>query len=564
MAWSRYASVTIKTHHLTGLPVLILPDTWRSLFAGDERSWLTSTLTGSQVMHRHIVRTGRPIRGGQILDIIPVPYEATRAYLVLLALDYDEGNPSMSILPLAYASHTLAEQIQTALPQTLVAHIWSSEGPGILYHALWNGAFGRALLNAIIRRRTLSGEYGRMLAAPERPYDHCFAPYAQTPERSLPLDPYTVQAEGNVILAHLGNRFMLKLFRQVDKGTDPGLEVSRFLSQQTAFDHIVPIIGSLEYHSPWHGPITFAVLQEHTASTESAWNHALHTLDTCFQHLETLPPTRDSLPQAETLLAPYLHTTRLLAHRTATLHQALSDSQHNPSFAPERFSNFYQRSIYQCMQDRATRVLDSLRRSRGEMSEPTRTCARDILAREETVHARFYALFMQQIIVLRRIRCHGNYRLHHLYYTDTDILIANFAGNAACTVSEDRMKCSPLCDVAAILSSFHAAVSHSLREHVAGCTYAHTMALTDWADFTYSRIVTTFLQAYMHDSAEASLLLPQNRAQADALLQCYLLDTTFRELATTLESSNPQAYTPLRLLLQLLSEKDNAIMPRIR
>jgi maltose alpha-D-glucosyltransferase / alpha-amylase len=64
--------------------------------------------------------------------------------------------------------------------------------------------------------------------------------------------------------------------------------------------------------------------------------------------------------QARTLVGPYLEEARLLGERTGEMHAVLASDRGTPAFAPEEFTLFYQRSLYQSMRNLAGRVMQQL------------------------------------------------------------------------------------------------------------------------------------------------------------------------------------------------------------
>src|SRR5207302_681656 len=58
-----------------------------------------------------------------------------------------------------------------------------------------------------------------------------------------------------------GERLIFKVFRRVEEGVNPELELGRFLTERTSFTQIAPLAGSLEYRPDRGEAISVAVLQ---------------------------------------------------------------------------------------------------------------------------------------------------------------------------------------------------------------------------------------------------------------------------------------------------------------
>ena len=75
----------------------------------------------------------------------------------------------------------------------------------------------------------------------------------------------------------LGDRFFLKLFRRVEPGLNPDLEVGRFLTEHH-FQNIPTVAGWLEYRRAGGEPFTVGILTEYFAQAKDAWSFTLDTL----------------------------------------------------------------------------------------------------------------------------------------------------------------------------------------------------------------------------------------------------------------------------------------------
>src|SRR5690606_23869982 len=226
------------------------------------------------------------------------------------------------------------------------------------------------------------------------------------------LPPSVLRAEQSNTSVVYGERLVLKLFRRPTEGTNPDLEIGRFLTERTSYRQIARVAGHLEYRVPRREPATVGILQEWVENEGDAWRWAHDQLQRFYEDVlvrfddePERPP--DSLldlvegpvpPAAvQETLGGFLELVRLLGQRTGELHRALASDDEDPAFAPERFSTLYQRSLYQPMRNLAARVLESLRAVRPRLDGETGAAAERLLARQEALGQRFRSVLGERI-----------------------------------------------------------------------------------------------------------------------------------------------------------------------
>jgi maltose alpha-D-glucosyltransferase/alpha-amylase len=154
------------------------------------------------------------------------------------------------------------------------------------------------------------------------------------------------------------------------------------------------------------------------------------------------------------LIGAYLATADLIGERTAELHQVLAGDADHPSFAPEPFTPYYQRGLYQSMRSAVRLAFRSLRRQLHDLDPSLRGPAEQVLACESEILRRQQAV-RSEPIAAQRIRCHGQYHLGKLLFTGRDFVVTDFRGDPALPLGERRIKRSPLRDIASMICSFH-------------------------------------------------------------------------------------------------------------
>jgi len=503
----------------------------------------------------------------QMLDVIPIHSPEFAANLVLIRVEYTEGEPETYILPLTSAPAEQADQIMAEYPHAVVARLKAGKGDGdnesLLYDALVNKNFCRFLIGAIGRRSHLKGKAGEVLASRTRVFRDIRGP------AEVSLEPVPVKVEQSNTSVIYGARLILKLLRRLEEGINPELEIGRFLTEKTAFPHISQVAGALEYHRKKGEIITLATLQSFVPNEGDAWQYTLDFLNRYFEYVLAhptvqVPPIpekhllsllKESPALAQETIGPYLVSAQLLGKRTAELHVALASAPDDPDFAPEPFSLVYQNSLCHAMRSFATQTLQLLRERLKELPEDLRENAQQVLDSDKSIMKRF-ELIRNRKISAARIRCHGDYHLGQVLHTGKDFVIIDFEGEPARSLSERRIKRSPLRDVAGMIRSFHyAAHSALLRQASLALRPEDLPALEHWAQFWYVWVSSSFLMSYLN-GVEQTRLLPDDPEQLRILLDAYRLEKAIYEIGYELNNRPDWLKVSLQGILQLMNARE--------
>src|SRR5260370_1678021 len=152
------------------------------------------------------------------------------------------------------------------------------------------------------------------------------------------------------------DKIYLKLFRKLEEGINPDLELTKHLSDKCGFQHVPTDLGDIQYVVPGQDPASLVMAQAFTPSEQNGWSHTLGAVSRYFERVLAEP----QLPQApliglwQEIPEPFLSiiegvhldTVRLLGERTAEMHVALAQDAESPDFAPEPFSLQHHRSIF--------------------------------------------------------------------------------------------------------------------------------------------------------------------------------------------------------------------------
>ena len=246
-------------------------------------------------------------------------------------------------------------------------------------------------------------------------------------------------------------------------------------------------------------------------------------------------------PLAHEHIGSYLQAAGRMGQRTAELHLALVSHPADPAFAPEPFTELYQRSLVQSMRTLARQSLQRLRRRWRTLPEEARGDAQKLLQLEAEV-VKKTRLLLQRRFTGTRTRHHGMLHLGQVLYTGKDFVLLMSEGDAVRSAADRRVKRSPLRDVASMLRSLHYAAAHefSTGGSTASVRREELPALEPWA------------QGYLA-TAGGARFVPKSADELRASLDAYMLEKALHELVAELDSRPDWARIPILGILELIT-----------
>ena len=257
-----------------GLPTIALEGGWESLLKGKARRVLqTEVLPSFLNRQRWFAGKARKIRSVEIVDATKSGALAERTSLLTVEVRYEDGGAQTYALPICIALGPAGGDLGEQLAQLRDREAHQRRGRGRpprrdrRRRLLPRAAEGRRR-----HRRELSTGAGRYRATPTS----AMADIRGGPEADVrPIRGSAEQSNTNV---KFGDRLIMKLFRRVEPGLNPELEIGRFLTEKTAFENFPKLAGAIEYRRPDTEPTAVAVFQELVSFQAVGWEHALDEL----------------------------------------------------------------------------------------------------------------------------------------------------------------------------------------------------------------------------------------------------------------------------------------------
>ncbi len=307
-----------------------------------------------------------------------------------------------------------------------------------------------------------------------------------------------------------GENAILKVYRRVEAGVNPELEMLRFLGERR-FRHIPALLGWYEYQGH-PADATLGIVQEYIADGRDGWELTLDGLG----------------GDPDGLLEPL----RRLGATIGEMHTALASDPTDPVFAPEERGSESLALFTASLDEEIERLfLDLPREERLE----------SIAHRGEELRDKLRALAGIGGAGMA-IRVHGDLHLGQTLRSDRGWTILDFEGEPARPLPERRGKHSPLRDVAGLLRSLAYAPLAARLQRGADPP-------VDWEPRARERLLDGYLDAI------DPTLLPATKREIDQLLAIYELEKAVYELNYELNNRPDWLEIPIAGITRLLEVK---------
>jgi maltokinase len=422
-----------------------------------------------------------------VLDVVPLRLEPRLLASVMVEARFAPGTHEVYQVPVAY------RPVEEGWSEGVIA-----EAGGLtIYDALADPEEGQALLELMRANARLDSAHAVS--------DFHWVKGTRDPGPSAVVRPMGAEQSNSSLV--FDEALALKLYRRVEAGVNPELELLSFLTER-GFESVPALAGWYEYTGRLM-EATLGVMQEFLPGALDGWELALDELG--------------SEPEA------FLERVRALGEVTGRLHTALGSDASNPAFAPEEPSSESLALLTATIDEEIERIFLDL---------PEEESVEPIAGRGEDVREQL-RLLTHLGSAGKVIRTHGDYHLGQTILAHRGWVVLDFEGEPARALTERRRKRSPLRDVAGMMRSFAYAASAS--EILRG-----VVPPEDWEE----RAREEFLDAYL-DAADASLL-PASRHGVEQLLSVFELEKAVYELRYELNNRPDWVRIPVAGILRLL------------
>ena len=377
---------------------------------------------------------------------MPLGTKGHQSVLAFVQVEYVEEEPELYTLPLTVERDGDLEAVLADSPQAVIA--WLDDGQG-RPSRLVDGALVpetcEALLAIVSRRRAVNGSRFALQGRSER----ALRDAAGAPIGSLAASPQRVEQSNSS--AFFEERLVLKLYRTVEGGPNPDVELTRYLSDN-GFRNVPPVLGAIDLRDPKARPAvdaTVAMVQAFVAHEGNLWDVMRDAADAYLDAAaaESMPPDlasdagvpllelsrREPPPEAHRLIGASMETARVLGERIGQMHAILAAA--DPSdrdLAPETLTPFLVRSLYQGIRQGVRDSLALLGSRTSGLTDADRAVAAEVLSATAAVDRRLRRL-LDTRIGGQRIRVHGDLHLGQVLDTGNDVIDHRPRGRARAT-----------------------------------------------------------------------------------------------------------------------------------
>lgn len=462
-----------------------------------------------------------------------IPIKDSVAFLFIVEVRYGDGEIESYLLPISFIESTHTQNIA---PKGIITFAYINEKRGFVVDAIYDERFQQVLFSQLTQSENISQkengkiEFNRGKGLSDEDINTPIS------SRVLPVD------SSNSALT-FGNKYFLKLYRKLFEETNPEVDMVEFITNNSDFAYIPAYAGSIVWKREGKPNITLGMMQRMVENEADSWVQMGKQLDTFVEAFKekTFSIKENVFDQVE-----------LLAKRTAEMHLALYAPEADKMFAPEPFNDNYRQFIHKRLSDLLEKRYTLLIDNYTKITDPvTRKLAWDFMESKELIDE-FAKDILTKDIDSQRIRIHGDYHLGQVLATKNDYIIIDFEGEPESTITDRKIKHSPLKDVAGMIRSYHYAISAKMFND-SDTAKLDTLRVQTAADRWYKLIQQTFMEKYLETFGNPHPLFNNNN-EINFLMLIYLLEKAVYELGYEISYRPDWVKIPLKGIVNVIRE----------
>ena len=419
----------------------------------------------------------RKIESLKIFDVIPIngKHRNFEGFTIIIEVTFFEGLYSKYRFVIGFTKGKEEKMLWSDHPDSIITRIVFDGKKGVLFDASYSENYRKTMFQLFKRHSTVTT-------------DTATVKFHVTDElKSLLDDPLLekenklVEARHRHVIIQYNKKFIVKLYRKIDRGSDRDVEINNYLCKKKKFKFVPEYLGQIEYTKKGEIKRTLAIVQEYVPNYGTGWQYFSDALNRFYERVSIqggeieLPPIEGSLAKPlkfielskstqELIGGAHIEHIRLLAQRTAEMHLALGTNWEHEDFEPEKFSIHYQRSLFSAWKSLIRSAFEPLKKYIDEFPSNHQEEINVFLDQKEALLHKMKQIYNHKIDAVK-IRPHGKYNLNSILFKDGDFVITNFEGDSTFSITERRLRKSPLTDVVCMLNSLHSVAYSALFQN---------------------------------------------------------------------------------------------------
>jgi trehalose synthase-fused probable maltokinase len=463
----------------------------------------------------------------KIVATLAIPGDTT-VFVVI-----ETGHQARYLLPLR------ADWTADAGPEpekSIVARLRRGECEGLLRDVAADPTFIRQLLDRLRNEASIAGSGWRLDFKPT-------TKLGSRPPRTASR-VRAIQGEQSNSTALVDQDYVVKLYRHIEPGENPEIEMGHFLTEATTFTYTPALLGHIQ---ATHASASYAlgVVHAFVPNQGDAWAWSADRLSI---YLDAMAEGSEERDKALAARRDYLRWVRRLGCRVADMHRALASRDDVAAFKPEpideRDLDYWTGDVM----ERTTRIFERLEKSPLDANDQPHV---ERLLRLRGELDDYAAHLISHSLGRCKIRHHGDLHLGQVLVADGDAVIIDFEGEPSRPLADRRRKAPAARDVAGVLRSLDYATMALVqqRQRSEKLSTPALRALHAWRD----QSTDTFLTGYQ-EAMGASVLWPGRTEDAKAMLDFFLLEKALYEVEYELSYRPSWISVPLQGVLRVLQE----------
>lgn len=463
---------------------------------------------------------------------LEIPIEDSMALLMIVKVEYEDGETEKYLLPVSFIDASQQKEIAT---KGIITLAYINDKRGIIVDAIYDERFQQALFYNLAHAENISQIEGKVDFTRGKGFlgEDINAPIVS---KVLPVD-----SSNSAIV--FGEKYFLKLYRKLFTETNPEVDMVEFITEHSDFAFIPAFAGSMVWKNEQSPDITLGMMQRMVENQADSW---VQTGEQLNDFVEAF------IAKSFSIKEEVFQQVELLAQRTAEMHLALYKPEAEEVFRPVGFDNSYRKFIHERLANLLDRRYSLLIDNYTKITDAvTRKLAWDFMEARELIEE-FTNEILTRPILSQRIRIHGDYHLGQVLATQNDYIIIDFEGEPESSITDRKIKHSPLKDVAGMIRSYHYAISAKMFNDITSAKL-DSNRVQIVADRWYKLIQQTYMEKYLETFGNPHPLFKNNN-EINFLMLIYLLEKAVYELGYEINYRPDWVKIPLKGIVNVIRE----------